>query len=104
MKQEQLAQQQLRVKRLLYLVAVGVVSVLAIFAVTLTFLVVISRGNKEASCALIETNRAEKRAQLQAYAESPPATETGRKLEQTYRDSLAAWDRLWGALGCKSKP
>jgi hypothetical protein len=98
--QAELKRQQTKVRHLLYLIGIGIVAVLAIFAVTLTYIVVVSRGNKAASCELIETARAEKRALIAQYAENPPATQLGRDIEQSYRQSLAAWDNLWNTLGC----
>lgn len=97
-----LGRQQVKINRLVNLIGIGIATVIVIFAVTITYIVVVSRGNKEAYCTLIETNRAEKRAQLRGFEETPPTTEVGRNLEGTYRDSLAAWDRLWDTVGCKA--
>ncbi len=69
--------------------------------VTFIFVAVSSRDRLSDTCAVIETSRAEKRIQIRAFDESPPTTEAGRNLKDSYTQSLAAWDRLWDSLGCK---
>lgn len=99
-----LARQQVRVRRLLNLMGVGMATVIILFVSIITYIVLASQGNRETTCALIETSRAEKRAQLEAFEETPPTTEVGRSLQDAYRDSLAAWDQLWDTIGCKAVP
>lgn len=105
---EELRQQQatlsrmvVRIRHLLYLVGVGVATVAVMFALIITYIVYSSQGNRESTCALIETSRAEKRAQLRAYDETPPSTETGRNIQVATQQSLAAWDSLANSLRCK---
>jgi len=60
-----------------------------------------SKDSRGATCSVVEANRKEKREQLQQYEESPPSTELAKRLQQTYKESLASWDHLWSTLGCK---
>lgn len=77
-----------------------VASFVGIF-VTFAFVAISSRDRLADTCAVVETSRAEKRVQLRAFDESPPTTEAGKNLKDSYAESLAAWDRLWGSLGCE---
>jgi len=60
-----------------------------------------SANSRAATCAVVAANRHEKQAQLQQYDANPPTSELARSLQQTYRESLASWERLWSTLGCK---
>lgn len=87
--------------RLWYLLAA--VGVGLILGVVLAFVFVskASQGQRGATCAVVEASRKEKMAQLREYEANPPTTDLARNLQETYRDSLATWDRLWSTLGCK---
>jgi Na+-transporting methylmalonyl-CoA/oxaloacetate decarboxylase gamma subunit len=98
--QEELKRQQTRIRHLLYVMGMGVIMVVLAFGITITYIVFASKGSRAATCTVIETSRVEKRAQLQAFEESPPITDTGRDLQAAYRGSLAAWDRLWARYSC----
>lgn len=60
-----------------------------------------SAKSKDATCAVVAASRHEKQAQLEQYEANPPTSELARSLQQTYRESLASWERLWSTLGCK---
>jgi hypothetical protein len=99
--QAELAKQQTKVRHLLYFVEVGLVTVILLFGIILTYIVMASQGNRETTCAVIETSRAERHAQLAAFEETPPTTPAGQGIQQAARDSLAAWDGLANQLSCK---
>jgi hypothetical protein len=87
-----------------YVFAAGFLAVGVGIALLFTYAALSSRDRLADTCAVIETSRAEKRAQLKAYEETPPVSETGRNIRDTYAESLAAWDKLWNSLGCKEVP
>jgi hypothetical protein len=66
------------------------------------FFVAASSHNRLAdTCAAVEASRAEKRALLKAYEETPPTNPTGQNIRDAYAESLRAWDSLWTSLDCK---
>jgi hypothetical protein len=88
-------------KAVIYAIVSGFLALGLGIGLAFYFIVKSSADSRKATCAVVEHSRAEKRAQLQAYDETPPTTEAGRNLRETTASSLAAWDGLWGTLGCK---
>jgi|SRR4051812_23947451 hypothetical protein len=86
---------------LIYVIVVAVIGPTLGIICTFGYVVNASKGQRAATCATIDASRAEKRAQLDAYAETPPSTEAGRNLQAKTEASLRTWNGLWQTLGCK---
>lgn len=90
-----------RMVHIWYVVFAAFLGIVLGLAGMFTLLVSSSKGQRDATCAVVAASRAEKRAQLAEYEANPPTSELARSLQQTYRDSLATWDHLWSTLRCK---
>ena len=99
--QRLLAAEQIKVRRLLYLMGVGVATVILMFAIIIVYIVVASQGQRETSCSVVAAAKAEKQAQLAALDETPPTTDAGRGIQRAAQDSLRAWEGLSRQLHCK---
>lgn len=86
---------------LLWVIIVAVVGPTIGVVCTFGYVVNASKSQRSATCATIEATRAEKRAILDAYRETPPTTDAGRNIQAKTEAALGTWDGLWNTLGCK---
>jgi hypothetical protein len=84
-----------------YVLVAGPLALMIGIVITFVYVVQSSKDQRSATCDLVNANRAEKHAQLQAFDEAPPTTSAGKNIQKAYRESLARWDGLWNTLRCK---
>lgn len=84
-----------------YVIAIAVIGPLMGMLLLGGYIYLASRGNHDSTCLVVETNLREKNARLQAYRETPPATEAGRNIQQAEQDAAVAWQKLSNTLNCE---